>query len=221
MLNDTLISRRVAAQSAGFTILNAALIGYSSYDYVNVVNHFTEGKYDSFDIKRVTLFYCLNDIYSKFKDRPLPDSRLSNALRSILDFLNQYCRTYLFIKHQILDHSKSYFLYDEQLYDPAHPELMASILDILAINDKCKNLNIEFEVALLPYEYQLRNYSNKTYHKPQILMQIVLREKNIKVYDCMEFLKHYPGKAEDLYMPGDGIHFLIWGHRILVSERTA
>jgi lysophospholipase L1-like esterase len=214
---DSIFSSIVSAQSSDYTILNAGLIGYSSHDYINVVNHFIKQKIDSIKIERVTLFYCLNDVYSKYKDRPLPDNRIRNALRFILDFMNRYFRTYLFLKHHILDRSKSYFLYDLQLYDPAGPEFTASVRDLITVYEKCKELNLEFDLVLLPYEYQLRNYSEKWVLKPQELMQTILHQKNINILDCSEFLAHYPGKPGELYLPGDGIHFSNSGHRLMAD----
>lgn len=77
-------------------------------------------------------------------------------------------------------------------------------------------MNIDFNVILLPYEFELRDGFDAT-NSPQSLLVQSLSSIGIRVYDLLPLIreKHIP--SEDLYLYGDGIHFSCKGHKLIAD----
>jgi hypothetical protein len=192
-------------------IRNAGMIGHSTYDYVNATRHFSK----KINISRITVFYCLNDVYSNFKEQTIPGSQIREFGGDILNFFKLNFRLYDIFKANIFDRSFAYFNFVSQYYHPNNPVFLSAVNDILSIKEHCDAHNIEFDVIIIPYEYQLRSSDKNDIFLPQRLLKSNLRAYDISIYDCANYFLKLGHESSYLYLYGDGIHFSEYGHQIL------
>ena len=192
-------------------IRNAGMIGHSTYDYLNATRYFSK----KMNISRITIFYCLNDVYSKFKEQAIPGNQIREYGGDILDFIKLNFRLYDVFKANIFDRSFAYFNFVSQYYHPNNPVFLSAVNDIIAIKEHCDANNIDFDVIILPYEYQLRSSDKNDIFLPQYLLKSSLRANDISVYDCANYFLKLGHESDYFYLYGDGIHFSEYGHQIL------
>ena len=192
-------------------IRNAGMIGHSTYDYVNATRHFSK----KMNVSRITVFYCLNDVYSNFKEQTIPGNQVREFGGDILDFIKLNFRLYDVFKANIFDRSFAYFNFVNQYYHPDNPVFLSAVNDIIAIKEHCEANNMEFDVIILPYEYQLRSSDKNDMFLPQQLLKSSLRAHDISVYDFTNYFLKLVYESDYFYLYGDGIHFSEYGHQIL------
>ena len=192
-------------------IRNAGVIGHSTHDYVNGARYFS----DKMNVSRITIFYCLNDVYSSYKEQAIPGNQVREIGGGILSFIKLNFRLYDVLKANLFDRPASYFEFVNQYYEENNSIYLSAINDIRSIIEFCENKNIGLDIILMPYEYQLRKYQEDSIFEPQQLVRHNLRSENISVYDCSDFFIKRGYKSRDLYLYGDGIHFSEYGHQLM------
>lgn len=214
---DSTFAGRLAAAVDSCNILNAAWIGYSSTDYRHVLEGLLahkSAKSRSFpNIKRITLFWCLNDVYAGLAGEPGQTVRQISG--DLLKFLKLHYFTYQWLKALLFDRSRDYYLHDRGLYENGGAHLSAAMADLREALALASENNLRFEIVLLPYEYQLRQANDD--FLPQEVMQTALQNLNITVHDATEYLRSQEGRPATLYRFGDGIHFSPRGHAVLAE----
>jgi len=213
--NDSTYAGIINNGADSLRVINPSLIGYSSKDYLNVFNAFVLQNRINLDFTSVILFWTLNDIYSNYPDQKSPEFTTGSFINSIVEFLRHNSKGYHFLKNLFSDRPRAYYDYDRQFYTESNPLLLNSLTNLETISSACDTLGIKFEVVLLPYEYQLRNYGDKDIFEPQMLLRGKLEEKNIRVIDLSSAFGNDKKEASGYYLYGDGIHFNNRGNRLI------
>ena len=193
--------------------MNYSLIGYSVSDYLDVIKSLVKKK-DS-DITRVTIFFCLNDVYGPAKSGQLPVMAKQNFLGKLNGLMQDNYATYKLIKLTVYQLSDSYFRYDEKFYTKGNAFFNDAMLCLRDCDSICKNAGVKMNVIVLPYRSQLGNEGNKT--MPQFMIKWFCRDHNI---DCdyvstrdVGFI--HASFSSPLYLFADEIHFSEEGHKTI------
>ncbi len=185
-------------------VRNISMIGWSSHDYSNVIDHLFAA---DTAISEVYLFYCLNDIYGKSAVKDLPPIANKGVISEINGWLQDRYATYRLIKLMCYNHSDHYYQYDKALYeDPARVD--ATIADIVHVKQVCEAHKAHFMIMLVPYRSQLE-------HREDNLPQKILIGKFLKNdIQGMDLLRRWPQEDDyaALFLYGDEIHYSALGH---------
>jgi lysophospholipase L1-like esterase len=186
---------------------NYSLIGYSTADYLNIIRAIVPNDTDA---KKVTVFYCLNDVYSNSPKVNLPAIGKASITGKINALLQDRYFTYKLLKLFLFQNSDRYFRYDAQFYSTENPMFISSMNDLKTCDSLCKSYNTIFDVVVLPYRSQLIgvNISNR---KPQNAMGSFCNQAGIEFHDASAYLSKLKN-PEKLYLFGDEIHFSELGH---------
>ena len=206
---DSTFAGIIQSQFDSVNILNPSVIGYQVNDYYNVFRYFVVDETRDFNIKRVYIFWCLNDVYMNMPDVRVPGGKLRYLFSDILMFIRTHSRFYFFLKTLLFDRPESYYLFDKQFYTDEN--LNSAIKYFNKIAKYCSQNHLLLKVILLPYEYQFRNDAADNL-LPQQLMIDFLQHNNIDVIDLFQGLKETGINHKSLYLYGDGIHFSNLGH---------
>lgn len=214
---DSTFTGIVQAGIDSLNVLNPSTSGYHVKNYRDVFTALAIEDRHHLGIERVTIFWCLNDVYTNVPFDEIPGGKIRYLFSDFLSFAKTHSRLYHFLKNLLFDRPKSYYLFDKQFYDRENPEFQRAIDTILEISDSCRQRGIWFDLILLPYEYQLRTGD----FAPQDLMEEVLTNAGIRIKRPFQTdAEKYPDfKAFFLY--GDGIHFSNYGHRRLAEFMIA
>ena len=203
-------------------VWNTAVIGYNIKNYRDVLNHLLSDKSEVRNLKKVLLFFCLNDVEPGGmlgKDADTGVLQSGNAQR-LLSFLRRNSKFYILVKDAVSDRSKYYFLHDSQAY-AADGENFANAMSL--INEMKSNLGargIDFTVVILPYEYQLRTGESQ-HLLPQKRLATYFNEQGIDYIDAYDYFRQ-AGDAKQYYLYADFGHFSRKGHQVvfnLLKER--
>lgn len=189
-------------------ILNSAVVGYSTINYLDIVNTFLP---EHNDIEKVVLFFTLNDITDNLSLRPK-----NFFVKNSLDFLKVNSKLYLLLKNKLFDRSRKYALYDIGLYKEDNLNTQKYLNAIIGIKVKLDELNIDFLVVILPYEYQLRTNGFKN---PQVLLKNFFAKNNINSLDLYNDFSLLDSKYYFLF--GDPMHLSETGHEIAAKKLIA
>lgn len=204
---SSLISEKIDS----LNILNYSHIGYSTSDYDNVLSSIL--KNDS-EVKLVTIFFCLNDVYGSAKTDELPVIAKQNLLGKLNGFFQNKYATYKMIKLIAFQNANRYFQYDAKFYEPGNPFFS----DAMNYLEKCKNLcdekNVVMNLVVLPYRSQLSEDAPNKH--PQQLIKDFCEKKQITFFDAAEFLKQ-KSNSKKLYLFSDEIHFSEEGHKAIAE----
>lgn len=212
---DSTFAGRLAGLCPAWYILNPSWLGYSSADYVNIAKHmlikrrFSDSSIPQ--IKRLTIFWTLNDVYSDGNIGMPPGQAVRDIGSAMLGWMRRHLRAYHWLKHLWSDRPKAHFDFDAQFYRHDDPRYVEASQDLLEIKTMCSDAGVRLEVVLLPYEYQLRQHDSPT-SRPQTLFSRMLDRQNIRWYDLTALFQALPGDHRELYLFGDGIHFSNSGH---------
>jgi lysophospholipase L1-like esterase len=193
-------------QFSQFNILNLSLIGYSTYDYYNVISSVLQ---KDTSVELITLFFCINDAYGNSKTNTLPVMAKQNLIGKINSFLQDRYITYKLIKLFFYSNSNHYFQYDSQFYKTDNPRFQESMSYLMWCDSICKSKNILFQVVMLPYKSQLKNYS--VTNIPQKCVKEFCDSNSIPFSDAAEFMSKQTD-INSLYLFADEIHFSEKGH---------
>jgi lysophospholipase L1-like esterase len=201
----------VAKEVDSANILNYSLIGYSDWDYLNVLNYVL-AKQDT-SIGKVTIFFCLNDVYGIKKAADLPQMAKPSLSGKINTLLQDNYATYKLIKLWFYQNSNRYFRFDSQFYYCNSLTFNRAMKYLWRCSNVCKAHRIDMEVVLLPYRSQLNN-SDTNSRNPQNMVHDFCAEKGITLYDPLDFCSKY-NNPQKLYLFADEIHFSKEGHKTI------
>lgn len=202
-------SSLVSKSGQGLRVLNMSLIGYSLPDYVNVLRHFLQ---TDTSVKRVTLFYCLNDVYGTAKSHQLPVMGKTSYIGKASNFLQKHYSTYKLLKLLVYRHSDSYFRYDAQFYVPGNEHFAETMMYLKTFDSLCRKNNAPCEVVLLPYRSQLESGNTE----PQKMVMEFCNDNQILCTDVLPHLAKQP-QPTSLYLFADEIHFSKKGHKAIAD----
>ena len=187
-------------------IWNTAIVGYSTLDYLNVVDVMLR-KHN--DIKKVVLSFCLNDVYGNLSLNPTKNS----MKEKLFSFLRSNSKLYLLIKKSFFDRSKAHALYDVEHYKDGNSDIDKHLSALTSIKSQLDESGIDFLVVILPYEYQLRVGELKA---PQDLLSSFLAKHNIESNDLYGEFTELNSEAYFLY--GDPMHLSLLGHKVVAKK---
>ncbi|MBN1781234.1 hypothetical protein JW948_08930 [bacterium] len=214
---DSTFAGLLSGAGDSINILNPSLIGYDIEDYVNVFNFFVIKNEHHFTFERVILFWCLNDIYPDLEDIQTPGGKLRSLIPDILQYLRTNSRSFFYLKSIVFDRPKSYYLFDQSFYQSGNSDLLNALNRIIEIHRSCEENHIDFNIVLLPYEYQLRQPNQKNIWLPQDVMKDGLKTSDILIFDFRDHIVSGTD-AKKLYLFGDGNHFSNYGHRMIAKS---
>ena len=194
-------------------ILNPSLIAYTVNDYLNVVNYLIDSTGNKFNIKHLLICWCLNDVYPNHPVENAPGVVEEDLLSILVKFIRNNFETYQWLKTTFADRSESYYMYDKEYYSYDNSDFTRSVGAINKIKQVAGVYNINLEVVILPYEYQIRNFDNNDIRQPQHILASKLSEYNIKTIDVSSAFRQFQTSSSSLYLYGDGIHFSRLGHK--------
>ena len=213
--SDSTFPAIIQMKENNINILNASMFGYSLQDYMNEFYHFIQLK-NKLKIKKLSILWSLNDIYlGKINQYEMPGGGIRYLFNNILTWFRWNSRFYTFLKSEFSDRPKLYFEYDNSFYTERNPLFQKSIDSLKLISSICKNEGIDFNIIILPYEFQLRK--NISEAQPQKLLKEYLDKDSIKVLDPLPYLRLKNIQSNKLYLFGDGIHFSDSGHRLIAE----
>jgi lysophospholipase L1-like esterase len=192
-----------------YNIENCSLIGYSTYDYLHVLDSLVQN--DS-SIELVTIFYCLNDVYGPHHTDDLPVMAQRTILGKLNGLLQDRYATYKLIKLWFYKNSNRYFTYDLGFYSAEELTFKSSMNYIKHCRDICRSREIYFNVVMLPYRSQLKDKN----FVPQQLVKSFCEKDSIDFSDASEYLLKQPD-YNSLYLFADEIHFSEKGHRAIAE----
>lgn len=192
-------------------VLNASVVGHDLTDYENVVNALIVDKRHKLKIDRVTLLYCLNDIYRGISEFDTPGGSLRSVFGDALRYVRSHSRFYLLIKALLFDRARSYYEFDRKFYTPNTEDFKLATDAIVGINSTCRQQGVAFEVVLLPYEFQVRSGTEDLFF-PQNILTASLESSGVTVFDPSGYMLNAVQDSDELYLFGDGIHFSATGH---------
>lgn len=199
-----------------YSVHNASWIGYSSRDYLNIARSLLRDHIPStlqrHPIRRVTIFWTLNDVYSNCDIGLAPGQSIRNRGSFFLGWLRRYYYTYSWLKALLFDRAKDYYEFDRQFYHRNDVRYQAAMADIDSLNKICTQKNIRLDMVLLPYEYQLRNCDSSAF-APQQLLTHDLTRRGIEYHDASSSPEFQSSDSKSLFLFGDGIHFSFKGHQ--------
>lgn len=207
-------------QMPDVTTYNSGVVGYALTDYKRVAESFLPAHNE---IKRVYLFYCLNDFQppDDAKQTKVDDVTLFKSIKrgigSILVNLNEFLgprsKLFVYITGITADPSRIYFQWDLTLFNVDDDRLRETLASIVEIDRHVKEHNAQFVVFLNPYEMQIREGENANF-EPQNRIESFLREKGISFIDTRDRFKGLPS-SKDAFLFADPMHLNENGHWIV------
>ncbi len=210
--DDSTFTARIGASDT-LDVQNAALIGYSSADYVRVLRG-RLARPDAHRLRRVTLVWCLNDVYAARPVAGAPGGvRVPDG--PIVAWARRHVRTLAWAKATFADRPLAYARFDAALYRGGSPHLAAALADLDTLAAAARRAGLAVDVAVVPYEAQLRaaGYGDaEPLLAPQRALVGALTARGIPVLDLARVFPRGDA-ARDLYLYGDGLHLSDAGHR--------
>jgi len=195
----------IAESLDSMNVLNCSMIGWSVYDYRNVVESLLADSTNPLNISKITIAWCLNDLYGKAKASDLPAVGNKGFISVASFFLQKHYATYRLVKLYATQNSDHYFRYDEQFYKPGSHLLDAALETTNFILKTCLEKDIEIQVLSFPYRSVLeKDNAEETISE----MKFISLTSEIQ-----SSAKSIP--AKDLYLFSDEIHFSSLGHHII------
>lgn len=215
---DSTYVGRLAGAFRTYTICNASWIGYSSADYVNVVrsrlpSNSAVGGGTGVNVRRVTVFWTLNDVYSNQPFGRQPGTLVRIYGSTLMTFIARHVRTYQWLKALLYDRPKEYFEFDRRFYEYQGDHFRSCVGDLQALQIICRQYGARLDIVILPYEYQLRAGGGDRI--PQKMLREVMGRLDIPCWDAAEALRNSGIEPKKLFRFGDGIHLSPAGHEVL------
>ena len=219
---DSSFAGLLSARMDSFNVVNTALIGYNASDYRAIADSFLSFrsplKEDRKKVDRLVAFWCLNDIYKDIPPSTVPGGMTRKVGAGVLPFIRRHFMLYQFLKNTFFDRSESYFKHDAFYYARVGLFYQHSLRMMREMKKFTDKDGVEFQVVLLPYEYQLRDeIPVDSVNAPQELFKEDLKAMDINVFDGLEYMRNQPGDPKDFFLYGDGIHFSKAGHRVFTE----
>ncbi len=197
--------------------LNSSAPGYQINDHINVVNQ--TSKFSNVD--KIIYFFTLNDIYDSSNIENLNNKKKESDyslkkykfLKELNVFLRNKSYLYMFIKGIGTDPSKRWFL---NLYENFEKKDLDKTKNyFISLKNFSKNMQSDFLVILLPYEFQTRSCS-KNILKPQIRISEILFNLNIEFKDLTYIFCNQKDPKKNFYK-FDPMHLSKQGHKLVYN----
>ena len=195
-----------------FNIYNFAVSGQNLRHYVRT----TKNPNNITNIKKIYVFLSLNDINMQndiVENRSYEISSLRNIkfFQIINNFFRSKSNLYIYIKSLVLKTSEMYFWYDFNLYKEKKN-----------LDDLSKNLLIikqdlkyyDYNIILLPYEFQLRKDCAPEFLMPQEKIKYMLKKNQMPFLDLTENFCDIKDHKK-YFLPQDHMHLSKIGHNYL------
>lgn len=197
---------------------NTAMIGYNIKDYRNVLQHFMVASQDKQDIKRVILFFCLNDVDlgQRLEKDQAPNLGTPGFAAQIMSYLRRHSKFYMLAKNAMSDRSRVYFLNDLQLYEEDGKDFKLATNMLSEMQTFLQARGVDLTIVIPPYEYQLRTKDEK-HLSPQKLLTAYFKEKGIAYIDAYEYFARSGGDVSQNFLYADFAHFSPQGHRLMYN----
>lgn len=230
---------RVRANATRVHVMNASSIGYFLESYENVVRAFVVPNRQTLGIRKVVLGICLNDLTTirepvfegprnaqdgdalhatDDRNRAKQYNTLAVWFDEAFPAANRYLRSrsklFLLLKSLSVDSGRGHFLADTAAYrDAAAVDRSLGSLGRLAAD--LRRANIDLDVLLFAYEYQLRSDDPAT-HVPQRVLADFLAAQHVRHFDLIrEFRRNMEAhgrRSADYYLFDDPMHLSELGH---------
>jgi lysophospholipase L1-like esterase len=215
--NDSTFAGIINSSLDSIQIINPSLIGYSSKDYYNVLRKFLVEDKNKLCVKKIFIFWCLNDIYDNYPTKNSPDIRTMGFIGKFITFLSKNFKTWHLLKELFSDRQKDYYQYDFQFYKQNDKNFKQSLNNITKCHNIAKKSGIEICIIILPYEYQLRKDSLDKDNLPQMILKKNLNVLEIHSIDILDNIGREKKDSKKLFLFGDGIHFSKTGHKMIAN----
>ena len=194
------------------------------------------------NLRRVTLFYCLNDLPESSKSEkaaslpaqkatktkhPETDELLFHerhrpaAIERITDFGRKHSKLFLYLKGTVVNPSEIYFNWMYKRYEEIDGEddLAQRLAPIATMAAQVQSKGAKFEVVVLPYEFQLREDNPKLW-LPQRLVCDYLEAENIDYRDAQDWFEQDGRAPSEFFLFADPMHLSPQGHRLVFARLT-
>jgi lysophospholipase L1-like esterase len=213
---------RLQAALPDLNVINTGVVGMDLRGYPRVLREWLDrGK----SPRRVTLVYCLNDVIDVDPSRAAGDGELPFdllhpenrhwAVEAAVGFLRSRSKLFLLAKGTLSDPGRRYFAWDLWRYEQNGDQLDAAFGPLAELRDACSAAGVEFEVVVMPYEYQLRVNSPDVWLPQQRLKQYLEREA-IAFVDAADWFRD--GSPASYFLFGDPMHFSPKGHSVVANR---
>jgi lysophospholipase L1-like esterase len=205
----------VAKRVDSVNIMNYSLIGYSDADYLNVLKTLLSNPDSSFS--KVTIFFCLNDVYGSAKTGQLPVMAKRGLIGTLNAWMQDNYATYKLVKLCAYAFSDSYFKYDVKFYTKGNPYFNESMQRLRECDSICNLSGVTMNVMMLPYRSQLNGRDNN--ETPQMMVKDFCAERKI-TFDAITSTSagiSAPVSGDVLYLFADEIHFSEAGHKMVAN----
>lgn len=196
-------------RDSNYQILNTGVIGYSLYDYLNVLRIWI----NKLELKNVFLFYCLNDVYrvDKTDQKVITINKHRNypLIEKTLNFFRRYSKLYLYMKNILFQRDKGYYLYDYRIYKEDKERIRKGMAIIQKIQTICNANETDFHLILLPYRHQYNDTSSDSW-LPQNTINKYLSVNEINIID-LKYIFQNEKDISNYYLYGDPMHFSTLG----------
>ena len=204
----------VAKQIDSVNIMNYSLIGYSDADYLNVLEKLL-ANHDS-SISKVTIFFCLNDVYGSAKTNQLPVMAKANWIGALNGWMQNKYATYKLVKLLVYERSDRYFKYDEQFYTAGNSFFEEAMERLRSCDSVCRASGVAMNVVMLPYCSQIAGPGPDVNNRiPQTMVADYCYKKHIVFGEPSKYIG--PGRWWGLYLFADEIHLSEEGHKKLAD----
>ena len=210
--DDQTFSALLAQEFDDINVLNPSVIGWGVSDYLNVVYNRLITDSNSWNIDHITIFLCLNDLYSGTPPSDAEGMNLRKRFGRLMTFLRSSYRTYIFLKGMLFDRGKAHFEYDLQFYAEEHEQYRSFLQNLEEIYRLCLEQHVDLDISILPYEYQFRTEN----FLPQEMVQSWCENSEVDLVRLEEAFQTID-EIQGNYLYADGIHFNEEGHRLLAS----
>jgi lysophospholipase L1-like esterase len=214
----------VADEIDSVNVLNLSMIGWSVADYANVIDYIMKDSTNAMNIQRITICYCLNDVYGATKTSDLPVMGKQGTTGKLNSFLQEHYYTYKLFKLWAFSNKNSYLAYDEAFYTKkeGYFEKAADVMGRMYYLTGFKRF--DFDAIVLPYRGQLKEDKAPDRHElPQgmPLAQTIMYEFNMRHViaksPMLYMYKNGPSNKNKLYLFADEIHLSEAGHRLVAD----
>ncbi len=202
-----------AQQIDSVNIMNYSLIGYADGEYLDVLKTLLANNDSS--VSKVTIFFCLNDVYGRNKNEELPVMMRHNTFGKINSLLQDDYDTYKLIKLFFYQNSDSYFRFDARFYKSDDLLFQRSMNYLKHCAETCKKAGVQMDVVMLPYRSQVVRFNDST-KNPQNMVKDFCFKEQIPFSDPLEYCSKAPN-PKDLYLFADEIHFSEAGHKMMAD----
>ncbi len=202
------------------TVYNSGVPGYWIVDYTRITNTFLPAHPE---IKRVYLFYCLNDFQvPPAANNAAPENQgvwkaikrgITSMFVNLNEFLGPRSKLYVYITGKTADPSQRYFLWDLSLMNVDDKVFRETLSPIVDIDRVVKAHNAQLTVFINPYEMQVREGPNANF-EPQQRIEEFLKANAVDFVDTRDRFKGL-SSSKDAFLFADPMHLNEKGHGLV------